>query len=335
MDNTTNKKAWFKRPENFTGLAILAGLGYGFFTFLPTLILLAQNTLYFGFLVGALGLGVFAVLDKNVRTTAFYAWKMFTRKLTGILIELDPIAIVQTYLQKMRDNLAKMSDSIAGLKGQKATLGRKIKDNDDKVIKNANLAEAAKKKNDMMSTQAFMSIAAAVKTSNQSLKDTAAKIDLMLSVLTKMYDNTKFILDDTTNKVSIKIEERKAIEEAHRAMQSGFKIIRGDSEQKLMFDQAMESIADTMGRQLGEMERIMDMSSNMMNAVDYEKGVVNDNALKMLDQWEKEGNSVLLGTDKNVLISQAYDSNQVVNGSTVAEKVSVGNKKDRFSKLLN
>lgn len=160
---------------------------------------------------------------------------------------------------------------------------------------------------------------------------------LMSNVLDRMYKNTEYILENTKATVEIKKKERNSVMLAHRAMASGWKVIKGDAEQKHMFDQAMESIADTMGRQLAEMEQIMDTSSGIMNGVDLEKGIIQEDALKMLEKWEKEGQSVLLGTEKNVLISQAYDNNvEVSTGTDNAEPVlvSASNKKDKFAKLL-
>ena len=54
-----SKKTFFQRPEGKTGtivgIGILAGLGYLLYKILPTLIALAQNTLYLTLLLIALG----------------------------------------------------------------------------------------------------------------------------------------------------------------------------------------------------------------------------------------------------------------------------------------
>lgn len=330
-NNQGSTKKWYQRPENYTGLAILAGLTYLGVHAVPFIILAATNTLYATFLVGSLAAMVFAVLDKDIRTTAFYAWKMLTRGLTGLLINLDPIAIVETYLKQMNKRLDEMLESKDALGGQIKKLDMTISDNTARMTKDLKLAQQAEKQGDQMSKATFAMEAQQLKSSNDNLNTTRTKMELMFRVLDKMYKNTDFILKNTKMQVDVKKREREATTAAHRAMTSGWKVIKGDSEQKAMFDQAMESIADTMGRQLSEMERIMDMSGDMMNGVDLEKGVIKEDALKMLDKWEKEGNSVLLGTDKTVLISQAYDPNQVLDVDQ--ESVPV-NKKDRFAKLL-
>jgi hypothetical protein len=65
----------------------------------------------------------------------------------------------------------------------------------------------------------------------------------------------------------------------------------------------MEAIADDVSMKIGEMERFMDLSSNFMDSIDLQNGVFEEEGLKMLDKWEKEGVSLLLGKDKDLLVS--------------------------------
>jgi hypothetical protein len=53
------------------------------------------------------------------------------------------------------------------------------------------------------------------------------------------------------------------------------------------------------------MERFMDMSTNFMDSVDLQNGVFEEEGLKMLEMWEKEGASLLLGDQKENLLEEA------------------------------
>jgi hypothetical protein len=230
----------------------------------------------------------------------------------------------------MEGRLDEMLESKDVLGGQIKKLDMVISDNNEKANKDLRLAQAAEKNGDQMGKATFAMDAQQLKVSNTNLLVTRNKMDLMFQVLDKMYKNTNFILNNTKAQVDIKKRERAAIIAGHKAMQSGWRVIKGDGEQKRMFDQAMESIADTMGRQLSEMERIMDMSANMMNGVDLEKGLIKEDALKMLDRWEKEGDSVLLGPDKTQILSKSNNISQV--GETEGDPQTVKNNK--FSDFL-
>jgi hypothetical protein len=45
---------------------------------------------------------------------------------------------------------------------------------------------------------------------------------------------------------------------------------------------------------VGEMERFMEMSSNIMNTIDLQNGVFEEEGMKMLEDWEKNSTLSLL-----------------------------------------
>ena len=115
-----------------------------------------------------------------------------------------------------------------------------------------------------------------------------------------MYTNSEILLEDTVDQVKVKEQERKAIRASHSAMSSAMSIIKGDSDKRAMFDQAMEVIADDVSNKVGEMERFMEMSSDFMNSVDLQNGVFEEQGLKMLEEYEKKSTLLLLGGKENV-----------------------------------
>jgi hypothetical protein len=72
---------------------------------------------------------------------------------------------------------------------------------------------------------------------------------------------------------------------------------------------AMEAVADDVSNKVGEMERFMEMSSNFMDSVDLQNGVFEEEGMKMLEKWEKEGVSRILGEEKTILVNQANSDN--------------------------
>ena len=73
----------------------------------------------------------------------------------------------------------------------------------------------------------------------------------------------------------------------------------GDPDKRAMFDAAMEAITDDVANKVGEMERFMEMSSNVMNSIDLQQGIFEDEGLKMLEQWEKESTLMLMDGDSS------------------------------------
>jgi hypothetical protein len=60
------------------------------------------------------------------------------------------------------------------------------------------------------------------------------------------------------------------------------------------------------------MERFMDLSENFMRSVDLQNGIFEEEGLKMLEKWEKEGVSSILGAQKASLIREAEDDANVL-----------------------
>ncbi|HLP95257.1 MAG TPA: hypothetical protein VK168_14535 [Saprospiraceae bacterium] len=331
-------KSFWERPEGVTGALFMAAivLGGGFLLYqaLPTLIKLASNTLYLAGLLAALAAVVYMVLDPKMRNLVWYVYKSIMRWITGIFVQIDPIGILKSYIEDLKDNLGKMNSQISNLKGQMYKLSEMIRQNQRNIQNNLNLAGKAKEtgKEAMMVLQARK--AGRLQDSNVKLEDLYKRMEVLYRVLTKMYENSEIMLEDLSDQVVVKEQEYKAIKASHSAMRSAMNILSGNSDKKYMYDMALEAMAEDVGQKVGEMERFMDMSKNFMDGIDLQNGVFEEEGLAMLDKWEKEGVSFLLGGDKNKIVAKAsspaetLDLNAPIKTPTKQERG--GNQYDSF-----
>jgi hypothetical protein len=307
--NELKPKSFWEKPEGKTGFLFAAGalgaLGFGLYKILPFLIAIASNTLYLAGLLMALGALIYMILDPKVRNLVFYMYKSVMRWITGLFVQIDPIGILETYIGELRDNLRKMDKQISILRAQMRKLKDIIDQNAKDIQSNLLLANQAKKteKDAMMILKTRK--AGRLQESNLKLEDLYKKMEILYRVLTKMYDNSEVLMEDVIDQVSVKKQERAAIRASHSAMKSAWNILSGNSDKRYMFDQAMEAVADDVSMKIGEMEHFMDVSSNFMDSIDLQNGVFEEEGLKMLDKWEKEGVSLLLGTDKDLLVKDS------------------------------
>lgn len=339
METTTAGRPWYKKSDVVIGggavtLMIGALLTVIGVYALPYVILAATNMIYAAVLIGILGAITFAACSSTVHQLVYYTWKSVTRAIGYAIINQDPIGVIETSIGIMKNRLEEMTQSKAEVGGQLKGLQAKIKANADRAELDMKKAQQAEKQGDNNGKTLMALEATQLLKSNENLGDTKNKIELMYRVLDKMVSTVDFNIKKTVSELEIKKEERKAIMAAHSGMVKGWKVIGGSGPEAEMFNKAMESIADTANRQLAEIDDIMDKSQSIIKGVDLEKGVLADDALKALDQWEKGGPSMLLGTDKAVLISQAYDPNQVID-VTPKQKVLTGTKTGKFADLLN
>jgi phage shock protein A len=309
-------KNFWERPEGITGglfmAALVLGGGYLLYQALPTLITLASNTLYLAGLLAALAAIVYMVLDPKMRNLVWYIYKSIMRSITGVFVQIDPIGILKSYIEDLKDNLGKMNSQISNLKGQMYKLGEMIKQNNRNIQNNLNLAGKAKEtgREALMVLQARK--AGRLQDSNVKLEDLYKRMEVLYRVLTKMYENSEIMLEDLSDQVVVKEQEYKAIKASHSAMRSAMNILSGNSDKKYMYDMALEAMAEDVGQKVGEMERFMDMSKNFMDGIDLQNGVFEEEGLAMLEKWEKEGVSFLLGGEKNKIVAKANNAAEVL-----------------------
>jgi phage shock protein A len=298
-DSKQKMKTFWQRPEGKLGAFILVALAVvvaifsvPIFAFIITLL---QNTITAVALFVVLGIMLYVILDPKFRNLIWYMYKSFMRWVTGIFVQIDPIRILETYIEYLYKNLSQMDGHIATLKGQIAKLRSIIDKNKREMEQALGIAEQAKKQGNMelvaINTRQF----GRLKESNERYNALLGKIDLLYKVLAKIYKNSGYLIKDTENEVRMRKQEYTAIKAGHSAMKRAMSIIQGDPDKKMMFDMATEAIVDDVHNKIGEMERFIEISGSFIDSVDLQNGVYEQAGLELLEKMDKEGVSFLLG----------------------------------------
>ncbi len=332
-------KSFWQRPEGVTGAIFLGGLvlGGGFLLYkaLPTLIALTSNILYLSGMLIVLAAIIYMVLDPKMRALVGYMYKSVMRWITGLFVQLDPIGILKSYVEDLKDNLRKMNKQISKLRGQMHKLKEVIHNNQKDIQTNLKFASKAKEQKNQAQMILKSRKAGRLQESNIKLDTLYKKMEVLYRVLRKMYENSEILMEDVEDQVKVKEQERKAIRTSHSAMKSAMNIISGNKDKRYMFDQALEAIADDVSQKVGEMERFMDMSANFMDSIDLQNGVFEEEGLKMLEKWEKEGVSIILGNEKHNLLEQANDDNDVLDlDEPIARPEKIENRGNQYDSLF-
>lgn len=299
-------KSFWQRPEGATGLvfllAMIAGGGYLLSQYLPVLIELAQNTLYLSGMLIALSTIIYVILDPKARNLIWFGYKSFMRAITGIFVRIDPIGVLKSYVEHLENSLSKMTKQINQLRGQMHKLKELIVNNQKEI--QLNLKDATKYRDTEKQAQMILKTrkAGRLQDSNMRLEDLYKRMETLYRILTKMQETSYVMAEDLKDQVMVKETERKAIMASHSAMNSAMSILKGDPDKRVTFDMALEAIANDVSGKMGEMEQFMNMSEKIMKGIDLQNGVFEEDGLKMLEDWEKKGTSLLLGDTKQELI---------------------------------
>ncbi len=293
------KKSFWSKPEGVTGavflLAFLGLAGYGIATNIGAIMGFVTGTIGLVATLAVLGAVLYMILDPKMRNLIWYMYKSVMRKVTGVFVNIDPIGVLESYVDDLKSNLRKMSEQIGGLKGQMRKLKTIMETNAKEIDTNMKLASKAREKG--MEKQMILSSrkAARLKEVNAKYDKLHNRMQILYRILSKMYQNSEILIEDTVDNVELKKQERKAIRGSHSAMKSAMSVISGDPDQRAMFDMAMERVADDVANKVGEMERFMEMYSGFMDSIDLQNGVFEEEGIKMLEEYEKRSNILLMG----------------------------------------
>ena len=312
MSGEFKPKSFWRKPEGFTGALFLVGMlaGAAFLAYSFLGFLLSSTGMMV--LLGILGVLIFMGIDSKSRTLVSYMFKSAMRWITGIFIKIDPISVLKSYVDDLKKNLRKMNTQINRLRQQMHVLQEMILNNKKAIKSNLTLDNEAKANQQKNVLILKSRKAGRLKDSNIKLEDLHRKMEVIYRVLRKMYDNSSILTEDIEDQVQLKAQERKALLAGHSAMKSAMSIIKGDKDKKEMFDMALEAVADDVSNKVGEMERFMEVSESFMQSVDLQNGVFEDEGLKMLEKWEAESDSLLLGGAKEEILELANEDDDIL-----------------------
>jgi phage shock protein A len=297
-------KSFWKKPEGVTGMIGLALLGlgaiWGINSILPTLIQLMKNTYTALGLAAGLFVIISLLLNNRFRTTLWYLYKGFVRSLTTFVVELDPIKILESYVENIKEKIVKMDEQLTDLKGQIGGLGQKLEKKQKEWKLEMDRAEQAKKMDRKAEVTLHARQAGRLEDTIKNISTLHKKMEVIYKVLNQMKYYSEIMVKDTEYDVANRKDEREAMSKSHSVMKSALSIIQGNSDKKMLFDQAMEIVVDDIGQKIGEMDRMLEASTDFINSVDLDNAVYEERGLKMLEEFERKGMDTIFGKNNTV-----------------------------------
>jgi len=293
------RRGFFKKPEGKTGLLFMAGLIIGggllAWKFLPFIIGLFSNLITAGLMVIGIGAVLWIATRKQTRNLAWFGFKMIMKRVTSWFVKIDPIAIIETYIEDLKKSLQQMDENIVKLRTQMVSLKRIIDSNNDEIEESMKIMQAAQKKGNRDEFRLKSRKAGRTKDSNVKLTEMYNKMFKLYKALTRMYEVSGYVVEDLEDDMKNKKIEHKALKAGHSAMKSGIRAMMGDPDKRAIFEQTLESMEEDAAKKIGEMERFMEMSTSFINNIDLKNGIYEEEGYAMLEEWEKSGFDIMMG----------------------------------------
>lgn len=293
MENLDFKqKSFWQRKEGTVGMVgigiLLIGGGNLFYHLLPTLIVMAQNTLYLLGMIFVIALMLLPVFDKRTRTLISFGYKSFIRKLTSLFIQMDPIAVVEIHLSNLKEKVNEFNGQLEKFKSLQKLLDKKIEILEEKKEHSLLLSSEAKRlgrEHDFALNVNNVGYAEEGISKLSKIKENANYIS---EILKRTKEATEFVVKDTENKIDIKKIEFEMAKQSASAIDSAMKILKGDLASADIYSNAMEYMADEIGFKLGKIDGFLETTGDILDTIDLEKGVMNNKGLASLENWEKQ-----------------------------------------------
>lgn len=336
-------KSFWSRPEGKPGMVVLLGLvgagGYLLYKFLPFINELLKNTISAIVLGSVLFALITIIMNDRFRNTVWYLYKGLMRWFTGLAIELNPIAILESYVEDIKKKIGSMEVQLQGLRGQIGKIAKKLDEKREEFKLEMGRAQQALKTGKTAEVALHNRQAGRLKDYIDKMDALHKKMEMMYKVLDKMKYYSGIMVKDTEMTVEIKKEEREAITKSHNVMKSAMNIIKGNDDKKVIFDQAMEYVVDDIGFKVGEMERMLEASNEFISSVDLDNGVYEERGMNMLQEFEQRGMDAIFGQKTNALPEGNATFNSLNNFSqTNADKILTpaqsNNKSDKSKKYF-
>lgn len=331
---TDNTKSFWNRPEGKPGMVILGALAIGasylLYNALPSIIELMKNT----YIAIGLFAGLFAivsiVMNDKFRTTVWYLYKGLMRWFTGLAIELNPIAILESYIEDIKKKLVNMERQLQDLKGQIGKIKSKLDASKEEWKLNMERAQQAQKMGKAAEVTLYNRQAGRLQDYIGKLDSLHKRMEILYNVLNKMKYYSEIMVKDTEMTVIIKKEEREAITKSHSIMKSAMNIIKGNDDKKVIFDQAMEFVVDDIGFKVGEMDRMLDASTEFINSVDLDNAVYEERGVKMLEEFDKRGMDAIFGSTPQPVLNQGVSYVDLNKSGAVTMPAENSNSKSKY-----
>ena len=120
-NSSQNKISPWEKPGGTLGMIVAGGALAGgvilLYKILPFLITLTTNILTLGILTAVLAGIAFLISDKKFRKAVSMIYFLIMRKITGLIIEIDPIAIVESKVKEMKAKINTIEKQIGNIRG--------------------------------------------------------------------------------------------------------------------------------------------------------------------------------------------------------------------------
>ena len=276
LANYGNKaKGVFDQKGGTLGMVLLAIGVVALLVFFQPILAIVQlaltNILGIIALVLVIGAILYVVFDKNARLLIGTMYMMAIRYLMGMVVKMNPIAILEDTIKQMYKRIANVEEKMGKLNGVRLKFKEKIKEKKKQLETCLDRKRAAEKhgKPELAQIEARQAVRL-VDITNEYI-DLQQSSENWYKTLSKIAELAKLTAQDAENEVSIQKEKYQMVKDSHSAFKSAMSILKGDPDELALYNQAFEVVSQDIMNKVGEMDRVINTTGGMIDKMEIDK----------------------------------------------------------------
>lgn len=289
--------------------AIAAGVGLYFLV--PFLVTITWGLVQIACAIGILAVLLFLVTNKQIKISVSVAYFIFMRKLMGIFVKIDPIAIVERRLMDMKKKIQQITKAMGDLKGyiklnegQVADTKREIKDYAYRVDV---AREQGNKGQESTYNKQVVRLTELLQSQQKCLEDS----NKWYTILSKLEEMASLTVEDTENDIKIRKQKYLQIRQQYQAYKSVMSVMKGDPDEMALFNQGMDEMLNDINSKVGEMEHVLESTGGLISQYSTDSAVADKKAEELLQRYNEHGIDGLFETFDKKSIAQTSQAFQI------------------------
>jgi hypothetical protein len=305
----TKTAGWWREPKNIAtalvGLALVAGLAYGFLTYvLPWLIKVTWNMV--NLVIGGVVLGflLMTITNRKFWRALKYFSEFVANCSIGLAIELNPFNILQAKIDqgyKDRETLYRQSGR---LKGKQSELTEKLAEKEKELqlnIQKVKILQAEKGEsrqinlytNNVMRCREYI----------ENVTPIVSDLNKLILFADAAYEESGVMLEDAKLDLEAKKDLYYSVTTGLSAVSSAMRAFKGDDELNRDAEKALSLLKVRIGEKIGHIKSAIDVTSRFMDDRVLEDKAKSAQALELINRFD-------LGRDFHYSGAAAQDSSK-------------------------
>ena len=295
MGDQFNKVSQWSRPGGTLAKILTVAAGgmgvYALYLALPVILSMMTNAFY----IALLGIAIFAlvsmVTNKHFRKLISTAFFMLCRKLTGCIVDIDPVIILQRHIEKLKERVKQISDSMGKFAGAIRQIEEEKKKAERDLNRELELLEGYKRAGKLQDATIHSNQAVRLKDLVTDYTNSYTKMKLYYDMLKDLQHYTSLKVQDEENEVNVLSKKYEHTRQMYNAFSSMMSIVNdsdsdGEIEQYLY---ATDRIYQDINNRLGAMDDVLLSSDSIISQIGVNNAIALNKADSLLNVYEKYG----------------------------------------------